>query len=76
MKIALYRNSLVSIGDRLELKASSKKIALLEVYRLNTCTATKQEVDCKIIQCHPDYKNSLKIFNNADGTIALHIELL
>ena len=75
MKIMLYKDSLYSQGERLDIFASGKKIAKLQVVKVtNLIGQNIQELECQIIQCHPEYTMGLKMFSNSNGNVGVRVE--
>ncbi|MBU8771534.1 hypothetical protein [Cytobacillus oceanisediminis] len=74
MKIMLYKDTLYSQGEILDIFASNKKVAKLQVVKVTNIGQNKQDLECDIVQCHPEYKMGLRIFSNSNGYIEVRVQ--
>jgi hypothetical protein len=74
MKIMIYKDTLYSAGEVLDIYASDKKVAKLQVIKVTNIGQNKQDLGCKIVQCHPEYAMGLKIFSESNGYIEVRVK--
>lgn len=74
MKIMLYKDSLYSPGEILDIFASGKRVAKLQVVKVNNTGQNTQDLECEIIQCHSEYTMGLRIFSNSNGYIEVEVQ--
>jgi hypothetical protein len=75
MRIMLYKDSLYSLGEILDIFAADKRIAKLQVVNVtNYSGQNTQDLECEIIQCHPEYTMGLRIFSNANNFIEVRVQ--
>ncbi|WP_282141025.1 hypothetical protein [Cytobacillus oceanisediminis] len=74
MKIMLYKDKLYSQGEILDILASNKKVAKLQVVKVTNIGQSKQDLECDIVQSHPEYTMGLRIFSNSNGYIEVSVQ--
>jgi hydrogenase maturation factor HypF (carbamoyltransferase family) len=75
MRIMLYKDTLYSLGEMLDIFAADKRIAQLQVVNVtNYSGQNAQDLECEIIQCHTEYTMGLKIFSNSNGYIKVRVQ--
>ena len=70
----LYKNSLYSQGETLGVFASEKRVAKLQVVKVTNVGQKTQDLECEIVQCHPEYIMGLRIFGNSSGYIEVKVQ--
>jgi hypothetical protein len=73
MRIMLYKDSLYSQGEILDIFAADKRVAKLQVINVTNYSG-HQDLECEIIQCHPEYTMGLRIFSNSNGFIEVRVQ--